>query len=184
MNQRFSYAAGLIGLGLLVGSAAGAGEKVLEKHVIAVRAGDSETIETDVTDLEPGEARSFVTDDGTAIDVLRGAEGLEIYIDGELVDHGGHGPETAGVHEQIEIECEGGPATDCDEELLFLAADSDAALDGADGTVEKRIEIVCGGDGACDERVWIGTDGELTELDALPDDGRTIRVIRIHEEIE
>ena len=100
-----------------VGAIAGGEEKVVEDQmVIALKGDDFELHETDISHLAVGDAETIVTDSGKTIDLLRTEDGVEIYVDGELLDiGGGHGElhEAHEVHEShkmvyktIEIECE------------------------------------------------------------------------------
>ncbi len=61
-----------------------AGDK--EKMVIQLKTNDFEIAETDISDLAIGESETIVTENGRTIDLLRTAEGVEIYVDGELMD--------------------------------------------------------------------------------------------------
>ena len=60
--------------------------KTIQKHVIKVQAGGAEIIEADVSNLAPGEARSYTTDSGHMVDILKGIDGIEIYLDGTLIE--------------------------------------------------------------------------------------------------
>lgn len=75
-----------------------AGEKadsnVQQKIVVAITADDFELAETDVSHLGIGDAETVVTESGKTIDILRTEQGVEIYVDGELLD--------AGLDENIE----------------------------------------------------------------------------------
>ena len=67
--------------------------ETVEKMVIALKTDDFEMAQTDVSDLAIGESQTIETDSGKVIDILRTADGVEIYIDGELLemDSGGQG---------------------------------------------------------------------------------------------
>jgi hypothetical protein len=67
-----------------------------KKRVVALKTDDFELHETDISDLAVGEAETVFTESGKTIDLLRTAEGVEIYVDGELLDTGPGGLE--GVH--------------------------------------------------------------------------------------
>ena len=56
------------------------------KRVIALKTDHFELAETDVSHLAVGESETIVTESGTTIDLLRTADGIEIYVDGELLE--------------------------------------------------------------------------------------------------
>ena len=117
-----------------------------------------ELAETDVSDLAVGESEIIVTESGKTIDLLRTADGVEIYVDGELLEtprlsgeHGDH--HGVGVmSKSIVVKCETDGGADeeavCEDELLFLAdGDLDIGALHADGEAHKviirRIEREC-----------------------------------------
>ena len=53
--------------------------------VIALKTDKFELTETDISTLAIGEARTIETDSGSVIDILRTADGADIYVDGELL---------------------------------------------------------------------------------------------------
>lgn len=57
-----------------------------KKIVIALKTDDFELVETDMSDLAVGDAETIYTDSGQTVDLLRTEDGVEVYIDGELVD--------------------------------------------------------------------------------------------------
>ncbi len=59
---------------------------VSETMIIKLKTDDFEIAETDISELQVGEAETIVTDSGKTIDLLRTADGLEIYVDGEMLD--------------------------------------------------------------------------------------------------
>jgi hypothetical protein len=144
----------------LLASTASATEPGTDLHIVKFLAGDATVIEADVTDLLVGESQTFVTENGDSLDVLRTHEGLELYLNGELLDPGLGGP---GHHGQ--------------------SAGSDKA-----GTWSgKRVEKICQSDAAtgdltCDEEVWISGDatGEWDEL--TPGDEHHARIIVIEKD--
>jgi len=87
-------------------------EHSVENHmVIALATDDFELAETDISDLEIGDAETIYTESGKTIDLLRTAEGVEIYVDGELLEtglesgvgvHDGH----HAVHKHVEVVCD------------------------------------------------------------------------------
>jgi len=131
-------------LTLIIGGFAFAGEH--EKMVIKLKTNDFEIAETDISDLALGEAKTIVTDSGKTIDILRTDEGVEVYVNGELLEipqahEAGHGL----AHKRIEIECtvDGEEIEDaaCSEDLLFLA-DGEIDVDALHADGEARHVIV------------------------------------------
>ncbi len=156
-----------------------AGEPVHSLHVIKVGTGESDLIEADVTDLELGESRSFVTDSGKTVDILKAAEGIEIYIDGERIDIDGHADGHVEHHERkIAIQCD--DTDGCDEMLADLMVEDDANV----FVMRHDVEAVCDDSGECEKMVWIESDGEelehIEELheEALEDGAHKVIIIR------
>ena len=97
------------------------------KMVIALTTDDFELAETDVSNLEIGDAKTIYTESGKTVDLLRTAEGIEVYIDGELLDTGLHGSEGLHgehhfIHADIEVECDS--EEEC-EEIVWITEDED-----------------------------------------------------------
>ena len=93
-------------LALLAATSVQAGSE--EKLVIALKTGDFEVQETDVSELVIGESQTIETDSGKIIDILRTADGVELYVDGELLemDFSGQGlHEEHMVQKHVEIIC-------------------------------------------------------------------------------
>lgn len=133
-----------------------------ETHVIKVKTDDAEMVEADVSDLALGESRSFVTDSGRTVDILRAPEGIEVYIDGELLE-AEFGAEDlhermALIHEEMEIECEADDEAECEDHFAYAWSTEDT--DENVFVARKIVEISCEGDEDCDEMVWISEDGE------------------------
>jgi len=59
-----------------------------EKMIIALKTDDFEMTNTDISSLAIGESQTIETDSGQVIDLLRTADGVEIYVDGELLEMG------------------------------------------------------------------------------------------------
>ena len=96
-----------------------------DKVVIALKTDDFELAETDISELEIGDAETIYTQSGKTIDLLRTAEGVEIYVDGELLEMGLNGEEGIHeghhiVHQHIEVECDTEEDCDADIELGSL----------------------------------------------------------------
>ena len=100
-----------------------------EKMIIALKTDDFEMTETDVSALAVGESQTIETDSGKVIDILRTADGAEIYVDGELLEmdfakEGLHKDHMMQKH--VEIVCDSDE--ECDENVFVLAGD-DADLE-------------------------------------------------------
>lgn len=158
----------------------------VEKSVIAIKTNDFELSETDVSNLAVGEAETIVTENGKTVDILRTAEGFEIYVDGELLDmsfgdeHGAHH-----VQKRKVITCDGTEG-DCEEEFVrHPGSHEDGEVHGA---VVKKIHVECTSDdeGECAEKmVWVSDDesadlGEIDIEEFIESDG-DIKVIRAHD---
>jgi len=110
--------------------------------VIALKTDDFELVETDISGLAVGESEIIHTDNGKTIDLLRTAEGVEIYVDGELLetglDHMGNlHEEHKFIHKEIEITCEEGE--ECEE---FVVISDDEHDDAHSGAHAERIIII------------------------------------------
>lgn len=80
-------------------------ERVVEKKiVVALNSDDFVLEETDLSHLGVGDAETIVTESGKTIDLLRTEDGIEIYVDGEMIDLGDHHGEHHVVR-KIEIIC-------------------------------------------------------------------------------
>jgi hypothetical protein len=91
-----------------------------DKMVIALTTDDFELAETDVSNLEIGDSETIYTQSGKTIDLLRTADGIEIYVDGELLELGLDGEEGIHeghhiVHQHVEVDCD--TEEDCDMDL-------------------------------------------------------------------
>ena len=171
------------------------------KMVIELKTDDFELAETDISILEVGESETIVTDSGKTIEILRTSDGIEIYLDGELMDtpqmgdfdevHGHSGE----LHENITIECvvEGDEdrETECSNEMIIFS-DDDVDLEAlhADGEdhkiIMKRVHKECISDveGECEgHKVWIskGDDADFGELHEATEGHK---IIRIHKMID
>ena len=165
---------------------AGGGESV-STHIIKVGAGDAEMIEADVSDLQLGESLQFVTESGQVIDILKAPAGVEIYIDGELLDpRGVHGdPERPhkriAIHEeQLEIDCDDTDPETCEAHIEAFVA---GGLDEAQVVIARHeVSEICDEDGNCDTSVRVFSDGEAP-VDVLSGDTNG-RVIIIEKHVE
>jgi hypothetical protein len=156
------------------------------KAVIALKTDDFEIAETDISDLQVGESETIVTDSGNVIDLLRTEEGVEIYVDGELLEmtfgdaSGVHGDHKT-LHKRVEVVCES--EDDC-EETVWVSEDLDLeALPGADGehqVIRKTITVECDSEEDCSRhKVWIGS-GDDIDMEALHEHGEAHGMVMIH----
>ena len=166
-----------------------------EKMVIALKTHDFELTETDISTLTIGESQTIETDSGKIIDILRTADGAEIYVDGELLemnfDHEGlH--EDHMVKKHVSVICDNNE--DCDNNVFILAGDDDDLTrvieDGENTFIHKEIEISCNDDeegtSCTDKMVWMSEDGniDLEELHEMHMNGEGHKVIVIRNEID
>lgn len=114
---------------------------VEEKIVIALKTDDFEIEETDLSHLAVGDAETIVTGSGKTVDLLRTEDGIEVYVDGELMDAGAH-HDVHHVAHTVEIICD--DETDCDENVwISRGGEFDFTTDG-DG--EKKFIVIKGED--------------------------------------
>ena len=95
-----------------------------EKMIIALKTDDFELTETDISALAVGEGKTIETESGKVIDILRTTDGVEIYVDGELLemnfDHDGLHEEHM-VRKHVEVICDGDE--ECDEMVWISDAE-------------------------------------------------------------
>lgn len=148
------------------------------KMVIALKTDNFELTETDISTLAIGESKTIETDDGKVIDILRTADGVEIYVDGELLDinfddevlhEGLH--EKHMVRKHVKVICD--DQEDCDNHVMIIA---DGVADSAHWISEigelvmldKDIEFFCSdeeeGSDCRDHVMWIA-DGDDIDID-------------------
>lgn len=153
MNTAFRNGLAVLLTSLLFGVAAQAGDSRHEHHVIKIKTGDADLVEADLQDLAIGESRTIVTDSGKTVDLIRTTEGVEVYIDGELMDFNGSLPAGAKhvqvVDKRVEVVCDEGE--ECDD-MVWVHADGDYAYDieslhGTDAphqviVIEKQVEHI------------------------------------------
>lgn len=155
-----------------------------EKFIIALKTGALELAQTDISSLAVGGSQTIKTDSGKVIDILRTSDGVEIYVDGELLDVSfiRDGLHEDGLHQHhmmikhTEIICDSDE--ECGENLFIFASDhTDVAgwvtEDGENIVIHKEIELICAdvdeGISCSDHMAWM-SDGEnidLAELHAL-----------------
>ena len=100
-----------------------------EKMVIALKTDDFELTETDISTLAIGEGQTIETESGKVIDILRTPDGVEIYVDGEMLemdfDHDGLHSEHM-VKKHVEVICDSDEGC---EEMIWISADEDIDLE-------------------------------------------------------
>lgn len=177
--------------------AAMAGDR--EKMVIELKTNDFQVAETDISNLSVGEAKTILTDSGKTVDILRTEDGVEIYVDGELLEmpemHEAH---DQAVHEHVEVVCvsdgeeDGSADSECDHDMMFFSdEDIDIEALGEHGTesrvIVKRVQHECESDqeGECeDEQVWV-SDGSDVAFGELHETGEgKHRIVRIHKSVD
>lgn len=124
----FTLLAGLI-LATAVFSAlhaGGEGDADREKEIVISIVTDDFAIEDqNLSHLGIGDAETFVTESGKTVDMLRTEEGIEIYVDGELIDmEAAH--EAHHVTHTVTVICD--DDTEC-EELEWISEDGDGDWD-------------------------------------------------------
>ena len=145
-----------------------------EKMIIALKTDDFEMAETDISDLAIGESHTIETESGKVIDILRTADGAEIYVDGELLEMDFSGE---GLHEEhmmqkhVEVICDSDE--ECDKNVFVMSGD-DADVskwvteDGENIVIHKEIELSCtdGEDGndCSDKMIWV-SEGDDIDLE-------------------
>jgi TusA-related sulfurtransferase len=152
-----------------------------EQLVVALKTEHFEIPETDISHLAVGEKETIVTEYGRTVDLLRTEDGVEVYLDGELLDLATDGEEHV-IREEIEILCD--TPADC-EDVRLMAEDGDLDLEAleADGAhkvirIHKETEVV-GGD------VDIELDIETDEtIESVEQHGEKVIIIRKKSEDE
>jgi len=86
MSTRITFSLAFTILALLGSTMAAAHDDTHhEKVVVALKTDTADLAEADISDLDVGDAKTVYTEDGRTIDILRTADGAEIYVDGELI---------------------------------------------------------------------------------------------------
>jgi hypothetical protein len=163
--------AGAIGALLLTTAAhavAGQAREVVadEELVVALKTEHFEIPETDISHLAVGEAERIVTEYGRTVDLVRTEDGVEVYLDGQLLDIPMDGGERV-IREEIEILCD--TPADCDE-VRRMAEDGDVdleALEAGDAhrviRIRKETEVV-GGNADIDMEVDEADGGDVEQV--------------------
>jgi hypothetical protein len=166
-----------------------------KKMIVALKTSDFELVETDISSLAVGEAQTIETESGRVIDILRTADGAEIYVDGELLemdfdDDALH--EKHMVRKHVEIDCENDE--ECDKNIVILSGDHGdlpewMTEEGDNVFIHKEIELSCRddeeGSSCSDKTIWVSDHGdiELEELHEKHKSGEAHKVIVIRKEI-
>ena len=174
MKTKFST----LSLALLftMASAGSAFADTAEQMIVKLKTNDFEIAATDIARLQVGEAETIFTDSGKTIDLLRTADGVEIYVDGEMLDM----PELSGnrvhagdhtiMHKQIHVgfalDGEHETAAECADEMVYFSDRDSGCLSDEEGACAHH-------------NVWI-TQGEDTGFGALHEAGDGHKIIRIH----
>jgi len=150
-----------------------------EKMIIALNTDDFELTETDISNMVIGEAQTIETENGKIIDVLRTADGAEVYVDGELlVMNLNHDAlhETHELKRHVEIECDSGQ--DCDESIAIFSGNEDDAselltVEGEHIFIHRDVDINCSDDDEgsnCHEEMIWASDDQHMNLEKLHED--------------
>jgi len=165
-----------------------------EKVVVAIKTDHFALAKTDISELAVGEAKTIETESGKVIDILRTADGAEVFIDGKLLemdfdDDGLH--EEHMIRKHVEIICANDE--DCDKHVV-IHADDDSDItewiteDGDNVIIHKEIELTCTDDeegtSCSDQMVWVsdGDEIDIEELHKKHADGKGYKVIVIKKE--
>jgi len=185
-------AAGVFTLCALSAQAGDEADKtVAEKIVIALETDAFSIEETDLSHLGVGDAETIFTENGKTVDLLRTEDGVEIYVDGELL-------EMEGLHDgkhvthRIEIICDG-DEEDC-ADLAAMAAIEDVEIDKlhADGHEviimhgdgeDVDVEVLTGEPHEVHGTVHIVKEFEDVDIDEF-DGGDDREVIIIRKKVE
>ena len=155
-----------------------------EKMIIALKTSDFELTETDISTLAIGESQTIESDSGKVIDILRTADGAEIYVDGELLEMNF---DQEGLHEEhmvkkhIEVICD--TDEDCEKNIVILAGDDTdvsewVSEDGEHVFIHEEVEITCS-----DDEDGTNCSMDLEELHEMHEGEDGHKVIIIKKEI-
>jgi len=166
-----------------------------EKMIIALKTDGNEMVNTDISDLAIGEAKTIETDGGTVIDILRTADGAELYVNGELLEMEYEAEEIHGDHmirKHLEIICE--DDEECNETEFIIAGDDSDMLtwvseDGASVFINKDVEFSCTddeeGSSCTDKLVWVSGDDDvdIERIHEIHESGDDHKVMVIRKKI-
>ena len=165
---------------------------------MAVETDDFKITEADIGALAIGEAKTIETPSGQVVDILRTADGAEIYIDGELVDPGfGLEDRDRDVHiirNHVQVDCND-EGVECEKHIVIQSgSDGEVSawtVDGDDAEFhQKKIEISCSDEGGatdCDAHVIRIGDGDVINIEKIHEshadgEARTYIVIAARDE--
>lgn len=119
-------------------------EKIVEeKYIVVLSTDDFELEETDLSHLAVGDAETILTESGKTVDLLRTEDGIEIYIDGELLDIGMGDVELHGshkiIHTDVEIICD--EDEEC-EENIWISEDGDIDLEALHASGDHKVIMI------------------------------------------
>lgn len=165
-------AAGVFAVTATSASAGEESEMVVEEKIVVELNTDDFTIEeTDLSHLAVGDAETIVTESGKTVDLLRTEDGVEVYIDGELVETGGSHDEKHIVH-KIKIVCD-----EDEENCGDLAAVSEL--------VDIDVETLHKGE---HKVVVIKGEGEEWDVEMLPEGAHevhgTVHIVKELDDVE
>lgn len=163
---------------LLAGAGAimAAGEQdavVDEKLVVALKTEHFEIDETDISHLAVGESETIVTEYGRTVDLLRTEDGVEVYLDGVLLDIPVH-DEHHVIHQEIEIVCD--TDEEC-EELAWVTDDGEIDLEALEADGKHKVIVI-------HEDMEIDGDLSTEDIDIdveMSEDGERQKVIIIRK---
>ena len=132
-----------IGLFAIAAQAAVAGDapgpEGEETIVISIVTDDFAIEDADLSHLAVGDAETFVTDGGKTVDMLRTDDGIEIYVDGELIE-GGDVSADKHIVREIHIVCDE-EAEDCSEDMTWVEGLEDLEIESLHEHGQKYIVI-------------------------------------------
>lgn len=166
-------AAGVFAVTATSASAGEESEMVVEEKIVVELNTDDFTIEeTDLSHLAVGDAETIVTESGKTVDLLRTEDGVEVYIDGELVETGGSHDEKHIVH-KIKIVCDS-DEEDCGEDMTWISKMEDIDVETVhDG--EHKVIIMSG-------------EGEEWDVEMLGDGPHeahgTVHIVKEYSDVE
>ena len=120
---------------------------VEEKIVIALHTDDFAIEETDLSHLAVGDAETIVTESGKTVDLLRTEDGIEVYVDGELIEGGDMHDEKHVVH-KIRIVCDD-EGEECSEDMTWMEDLENVEIESLHEHGQKFI-VISGEDGEFD----------------------------------
>jgi len=153
-----------------------AGEE--KSMVISIETDSFNLSEIDVSSLAIGESKTFETDSGQVVDVLRTLDELEVYIDGALIDTGfDHDPdgEIHMITKHLEISCEDEDGSRCEQRIeIHSHGDNEISTWTTDAgdihLAHERIDISCiddEGDIECNDHTFLFTDSEEFDIESF-----------------